>query len=526
MFDLSKTSINSQHQVILASAAALAAGISVYYATSKKQQKEYGIEGAYKPIPMPGSRLPYVGHLLSLGELPAVTLTKWNQELGPLIQLKMGNQNWVVISDPYIAHEIFMTNGVVASDRPAHIFFDYYSHLGRGIACANANKKWKQARIVSLKILAPQRVKELDGLVVKEADNLVNQLIADTARDGQINATSYLQSSALNVVLVTNFGKRVSSIEDPLFKDIMYCVEKSLKYAEPDCDLSQFLPAAKYLDFLIGKKHLFDDLINNYRDPLFKRLIKEALESDSDCLIKSVVALQEEYELDEKDIIVIMADLIGGGSDTTSVSLNWLIVILSHHPQIQKRLQAEIDGFIQAHGRLPTFEERDQLPYLISVQKESIRFRSTAPLGVPHVTTKNIVVRDYLIPKGTALIANSVGMHMNPDVYTDPETFNPDRFMDNTRTMSSSANGSINQRDMYIFGWGRRLCPGIHLAEVEMFHVCTRLFAKCIIAPPLDKNGKEVPIDLFAAKNAGLVMQPQPYQVRFIPRPDSIHLNP
>ncbi|KAI8334344.1 cytochrome P450 [Chlamydoabsidia padenii] len=475
---------------------------------------------------MPGSRLPYFGHLLSLGELPGATLTKWNQELGPLIQLKMGNQNWVVIADPYIAHDIFMTNGAVTSDRPVHTFFEYYSHQGKGVTSANANKKWKQARIVSLKILAPQRVKELDGLVLKEADNLVNQFITDTGRHGQIDPISYLQSFSLNVILTTNFGKRVTSIEDPLFKEIMHNVELGMKYGEAEGDLSQFLPAVKRLSFLNGKQRIFDDFITNQRDPLIKRLIKEALESDADCLVKNVVALQEEYELDEKDIIVIMSDLLAAGSDTVSVSLNWTIAVLSHHPKVQKKIQAEIDGFVQVHGRLPAFEERDHLPYLISVQKECIRFRSAVPLGLLHVSTEDIVVRDYLIPKGTVLVGNTVGMHMNPDVYTDPEIFNPDRFLDNTRTMSSSANGTINQRDMYLFGWGRRLCPGIHLAEVEMFHVCTRLFAKSTIAPPLDKTGKEAPIDLFAAENAGLVTQPQSYQVRFIPRPDSIHLNP
>ncbi|KAI8334328.1 cytochrome P450 [Chlamydoabsidia padenii] len=517
MFDFTKTSINSQHQVVMATAAALTAGISVYYLTSKKKT-DYDTKGAYKEIPMPGSKLPYVGHLLSLGELPGTTLTQWNKELGPLLRLKMGNQNWVVIADPYIAHEIFVTNGAVTSDRPIHTYFDYYS---KGIACANITKQWRQARMVAFKVLAPQRVKDLTGLIVKEANYLINSFITDTTREGQIDPASYLQSTSLNVIMTTCLGKRVTGIDDPLFKEVMDYVEKSMKYGEAEGDLSQYLPVVKYLDFLIGKKHLFDDLINNYRDPLFKRLIKEALESDTDCLIKTMVALKEEYGLDDTDIIVIMADLVGGGSDTLSVTLSWMFAILSHHPQVQKRLQAEIDGFVQAHGRLPTFEERDQLPLLISVQKECIRYRSTGAFGLPHRSTEDIVVRDYLIPKGTVLLPNMIGMHMNPDIYPDPETFNPDRFLDNTRTMSSSANGNINQRDMYIFGWGRRICPGIHLAEVEMFLISSTLFANAMIAPPLDKNGKETPVDLDAAINAGAVLRPAPFQVRFIPRPDS-----
>ncbi|CAO3593212.1 unnamed protein product [Absidia cylindrospora] len=138
-----------------------------------------------------------------------------------------------------------------------------------------------------------------------------------------------------------------------------------------------------------------------------------------------------------------------------------------------------------------------------------------------YIHSHKVVVRDYFIPKGTVLVPNMEAMHKNSEVYDDPEVFKPERFLDNNRTMSSSANGGINNRDHYNFGWGRRICPGIHLAEVEIFHVSTRIFANCMIEPPLDKNGKELPIDLDAATNGGIVLSPVSYQIRFTPRSDS-----
>lgn len=91
--------------------------------------------------------------------------------------------------------------------------------------------------------------------------------------------------------------------------------------------------------------------------------------------------------------IIYMCDVIGdmiiAGTDTTSVSLVWLFAILAHHPEVQKRIQAEIDIFVQEHGRLPSFAERRELPYLISVQKEGMRFRSPSVFGMSHVVEED-----------------------------------------------------------------------------------------------------------------------------------------
>ena len=73
-----------------------------------------------------------------------------------------------------------------------------------------------------------------------------------------------------------------------------------------------------------------------------------------------------------------------------------------------------------------------------------------------HVAKCNIVdTRGYYIPKGTVMASNMYAMHQNPDAFSDPEKFIPERFMNNIKTMSSSANSGIELRDQYNFGWGR-----------------------------------------------------------------------
>ncbi|OAD02171.1 cytochrome P450 CYP5207, partial [Mucor lusitanicus CBS 277.49] len=154
------------------------------------------------------------------------------------------------------------------------------------------------------------------------------------------------------------------------------------------------------------------------------------------------------------------------GTDTISVTMSWNYAILCRYPDLQKRVSAEIDSFIKIHGRVPDFSEREELPLCISVMKESMRYRPTSPFGVSHTTDKDIIVDGYLIPKDCTIISNMGSMHTNAERYENPFEFIPERFMDNLKTMQASANGNIEQRDTYNFGWGRRICPGNYTLDV------------------------------------------------------------
>lgn len=381
----------------------------------------------------------------------------------------------------------------------------------RGVVFPNPGRRWKKTRTAALDVLAPKNVDRFSDILDYEADSIIETLLEDSAANAGLYPVKYFQAAAMNVVLTTILGKRATSMKDPLFLEVVTAVDKGMKFAGVANDVSSFLPILSIMDFLVRKERNMRNFIKNERDPLYKRLIKEALESDKDCLLKSLYKLKEEYELDDTGILITISkrdkvntamhklinrssaidDLIAAGADTIGVTLSWIVSILCHHPEVQAKMREEVDAFISAHKRLPTFAERENFPYFISVQKECMRYRPTTPFGLLHEATEDckrhiahfswiesstncklfsfyfiVVVRGYYIPKGTTLVSNMQGMHLNPDVYPEPGKFIPERFMNNIRTMSAAANSRIENRDHYNFGWGRRICPGIHLVRL------------------------------------------------------------
>lgn len=133
-------------------------------------------------------------------------------------------------------------------------------------------------------------------------------------------------------------------------------------------------------------------------------------------------------------------------------------------PEAQRKAQKEI-GSVIGNGRLPTAADRPRLPYVDAVMKECLRILPAAPLGVPHSVREEDKFLGYRIPKETVVYANIWRVLHDPRIYDDPHTFFPERHL-------SACNASTKRyRDpaTYAFGFGRRVCPGQHLAEATLF---------------------------------------------------------
>lgn len=143
----------------------------------------------------------------------------------------------------------------------------------------------------------------------------------------------------------------------------------------------------------------------------------------------------------------------------------------------------------------------------------------TTILGaVPHATTSDDKYKGFLIPKGAGILNNAWAINMDAGRAPQPRVFNPDRYEGDLLSLYDSAsNPDGTRRDQFTFGAGRRICPGIHVAERSLFLGIARVLWAFDILPKLDDEGKAILPDQ-EKLTQGFVCMPEPFSARLVPR--------
>ncbi|CBI36489.3 unnamed protein product, partial [Vitis vinifera] len=178
--------------------------------------------------------------------------------------------------------------------------------------------------------------------------------------------------------------------------------------------------------------------------------------------------------------------LIVGGTDTVSTTSTWLLSALLNNKHALKCAQEELDLKV---GRGRWVEESDipNLLYLQAVIKETLRLYTATPLSAPHEAMEDCHVAGYHIPKGTRLFVNAWKLHRDPSVWSDPEDFQPERFL----TTHADLDVLGQHFELIPFGSGRRSCPGITMALKLLPLVIGRLLQGFDLSTPLN-----APVDM------------------------------
>ena len=209
--------------------------------------------------------------------------------------------------------------------------------------------------------------------------------------------------------------------------------------------------------------------------------------------------------------------MIEAGSETTSSTLNSCLLYLCANPEVQKVAQEEIDVALQ--GRSPTFEDEGSLPYCRAIVKEILRVRPVANIGSPRKSDEDVVYQDMFIPKGTNITLFQYAIHYDPKRWKDPEKFDPSRYLDYPLKAGEYAGiGDFTKRDHFSFGCGRRICPGMWLAENSLFITISRILWAFDILPGLDEHGKEIKPNTEAYEPGLSLTSPKPFKARFVVR--------
>jgi hypothetical protein len=198
------------------------------------------------------------------------------------------------------------------------------------------------------------------------------------------------------------------------------------------------------------------------------------------------------------------------------------------HPEAQAKARTELDAVV-GRGRLPEFRDRDNLPYVNALLKETLRWQIITPIGkpllrsqseagyltlstcasaIPHATVNDDQYRGFFVPAKTIVIANSwyvrcTGLNNcthqsttcdrailnDPAMYPSPESFQPERFLHISADGVFAPNTDLLDPRAVIFGFGRRACPGRNIAENLFFAAAASLLATMDFTQPTDEHG-------------------------------------
>lgn len=236
-----------------------------------------------------------------------------------------------------------------------------------------------------------------------QVDRLVIALMSGSGAQKNMDPTKVLERASLQFILTTCFGK--DDTNDDTLDEVIRVMDHGHEIASSD--VTTYLPV---LSLVLGKtEEMYRHYIETEREPLFRRLVDQ---SGEEGVVRSLKDMKEMGQMDDQDILAaagmtcwkggnrsmigietmngrILGDLLEGGTESLATALLWAFVILSTQKDAQYQIVEEIASFASEHQRLPTFADRDALPFLVSVQKECMRFRPITPFGEFHETEQD-----------------------------------------------------------------------------------------------------------------------------------------
>ncbi|XP_041644679.1 cytochrome P450 1B1 [Cheilinus undulatus] len=430
---------------------------------------------------------PVIGNAAQLGKTPHLYFTRMAKKYGNVFQIKLGCRTVVVLNGDSIKQAL-VKQGHEFSGRPDFTSFQYVSN-GDSLAFGTSSDWWKTHRKVAQSTVRmfstgnPHTKKTFERHVLGEVRELLQLFVVKTHEQRFFQPMAYLVVSTANIMSAVCFGKRYS-YEDEEFRQVVGRNDQFTKTVGAG-SIVDVMPWLQYFPNPI--KTIFENFKKLNRE--FGTFIRDkvvehrkTIESSSirdmtDAFIVALDQVRDKRGLSSgKDYVPpTVGDIFGASQDTLSTALQWIILLLVKYPEVQERLQQEVDRVVD-RSRLPSVEDQAQLPYVMAFIYEVMRFTSFVPLTIPHSTTTNTSIMGYTIPKNTVVFINQWSVNHDPAIWSNPETFDPQRFLDPSGALNKDLTSSV-----VIFSLGKRRCIGEDLSKMQLFLFTALIAHQCNI---------------------------------------------
>ncbi|KAF8652300.1 hypothetical protein AX16_004458 [Volvariella volvacea WC 439] len=350
--------------------------------------------------------------------------------------------------------------------------------------------KWRQHRKLMYQSFRPSVVPHFQPHILKSTHSFLRNLLK--------NPESFeycLRHMAAELILLITYGIEVQPEHDPHVERAEKALINVAENITPGRWLVDSLPWLQYIpewvpfaefkrrarEWRIHATNMVELPYQEVRDDILagrgiKSFVAEGLQAISD---------NENFEEWEHVVKNVAGMMYSAASDTTVFTILNGILALMCNPQVLKKAQAELDSVVRP-GQLPDFKDADSLPYLAALIKETWRWGTVVPT-VAHFIESEDVYKGYRIPSQSIVLANTWAISHNEEVYPDPFSFNPERFL-----KDGALNPEVRDPESIAFGFGRRECPGKHFASLSVWMTMACLISLFDISKSVDENGNTI----------------------------------
>ncbi|KAG1750818.1 cytochrome P450 [Suillus lakei] len=468
------------------------------------------------PLPPGPMGLPILGNVLDLDvSAPWLTYTDWARKYGDIVYSTILGQEFVIITSEEIAHTLLDQRSGMYSDRP---YISTTTLFGMDFATGllSYGDLLRQHRKMYQIGFSKEVCLEYQSMQLSKVHQFLENVIASPTEH-----QAHLKALSTSIIMAVTYGYDPASAKDPFVVKVNRFIHIFSKALSPEHAaligmipflqyLPSWFPGGRYKRWAGECRGLARDILNDPIDYVKVEMVMLFRWRDDATVpcqrsLDRYATKDDTVTVEDEEVIkAVVGTSFLGGSETTDSTLSVFLLAMILHPEVQIKAQEEIDRVV-GDSRLPDFSDREQLPYIEAVYLETLRWRTTVPLNLPHTTNTSDIYNGYYIPKGVNVVVNTWGITHDETRFPDPMSFKPERHLSATGELLEGMTSPH-------FGFGRRKCPGLYIADQSMWACVASSLATLRIGKKKDATGCEIDVKDDFTAGFTLSVRPKPFE--------------
>ncbi|KAL4895966.1 cytochrome P450 [Aspergillus ambiguus] len=447
----------------------------------------------YLPLPPGPPHIPVLGNLHQQSwSQPWKTYQEWHQQYGPIVYFKIGPYQTISLGNHHVAKDLLEKRGAIYSSRPKSLWSECMTKGLQPVFQSYASSSWKLIQKLQVPLLTNTAIRAYLPLLDLETRKLLIDLLLP--QFVSVPATRFAFSMASNLLT----GERVPSGIEASIHDFRHVIDGFFRDIHWTYFLLDLVPGMKYMPSWMIKFKQVSHAFYSSTTKIFDETFGRAVNSTRWTFTRAFMYHRESLKVTWEQICFALGELWTAMSVTTPATLLVFTRLSILNPEKFQKLQQEIDSIV-GPDRLPSPEDVDRVVYLKAFVMEVLRLDTLIPLGFLRSVGKDNEYMGYRIPANIIIVPNTWCLDHDESIYQQPYKFLPERWLDDPNLPLGA------------FGFGRRKCPGRHLALRSLHLAIAR------IAWAFDVYWPEDPVPT-TPKYRGFILVPRDFLGVFRPR--------